>query len=257
MDYALKGVANEFAARPPVRVFVMGENAWRDETEFPPARARATRYYLQPGSGRADGMLVEKAPGSARAQSYDYDPDDPAPTLGGRLCCGDLYPPGPADQRPLESRPDVLVFSTPPLARDVEATGWLSLELFAATSAVDTDFTAVLADVDEAGYARFLTDGVVRGRYRDSTAAASLLQPGRVYKYAIDLQQLPPLRPQPEHGRADPGGRPLDDYPPDRLPRPRPPLGPGAAGGSTLSRPDSAIRVPGLDGPLTAEQNQK
>jgi len=165
----------------------MGENAWRDETEFPPARARATRYYLQPGSGRADGMLVEKAPGSARAQSYDYDPDDPAPTLGGRLCCGDLYPPGPADQRPLESRPDVLVFSTPPLARDVEATGWLSLELFAATSAVDTDFTAVLADVDEAGYARFLTDGVVRGRYRDSTAAASLLQPGRVYKYAIDL----------------------------------------------------------------------
>ncbi|PYQ18088.1 MAG: hypothetical protein DMF81_25985 [Acidobacteria bacterium] len=80
MDYALKGVANEFAARPPVRVFVMGENAWRDETEFPPARARATRYYLQPGSGRADGMLVEKAPGSARAQSYDYDPDDPAPS---------------------------------------------------------------------------------------------------------------------------------------------------------------------------------
>jgi len=187
MDYALKGVANEYATRPAVRVFVMGENAWRDETEFPPARARATRYYLQPGSGRADGWLAEKPPGRAVSQSYDYDPEDPALTLGGRLCCGDLLPPGPADQRPLESRPDVLVFSTPPLARDVEVTGWLALELFAATSAVDTDFTAVLADVDETGYARFLTDGIVRGRYRESTAAAARLEPGRVYKYAVDL----------------------------------------------------------------------
>jgi putative CocE/NonD family hydrolase len=188
MDYALKGVANEYATRPAVRVFVMGENAWRDETEFPPARARATRYYLQPGAGRAAGVLAEKPPGRAVvSQSYDYDPEDPAPTLGGRLCCGDLLPPGPADQRPLESRPDVLVFSTPPLARDVEVTGWLTLELFAATSAVDTDFTAVLADVDETGYARFLTDGIVRGRYRESTTAAARLEPGRVYKYAIDL----------------------------------------------------------------------
>jgi uncharacterized protein len=187
MDYALKGVTNDFATKPPVRLFVMGENAWRDETDFPPARARATRYYLQPGSGRAEGLLAEKAPGNAAPQSYDYDPDDPAPTIGGRLCCGELFPPGPADQRPLGSRPDVLVFSTPPLARDVEASGWLTLELFASTSAVDTDFTAVLADVDETGYARFLTDGVVRGRYRDSTAAAAPLEPGKVYKLPIDL----------------------------------------------------------------------
>jgi uncharacterized protein len=187
MDYALKGVANDFASKAPVRLFVMGENAWRDETEFPPARARATRYYLQPGPGSVDGVLAEKLPRRAATQSYDYDPEDPAPTLGGRLCCGDRLPPGPTDQRPLESRPDVLVFSTPPLARDVEVTGWLTLELFAATSAVDTDFTAVLADVDETGYARFLTDGVVRGRYRESTAAPALLDPGKAYKYAIDL----------------------------------------------------------------------
>jgi putative CocE/NonD family hydrolase len=187
MDYALKGAANEFAAKPPVRLFVMGENAWRDETEFPPARARTTRYYLQPGSGRDAGVLTEKAPARAPAQSYDYDPEDPAPTLGGRLCCGDLLPPGPSDQRSLGDRPDVLVFSTPPLTRDVEVTGWLTLELFASTSAVDTDFTAVLADVDEAGYARFLTDGVVRGRYRESTAAPLPMEPGKVYKLAMDL----------------------------------------------------------------------
>jgi hypothetical protein len=187
MDYALKDVANEYATRAPVRLFVMGENAWRDETEFPPARARSTRYFLQPGAGRGDGVLTDALPRGTATRSYAYDPEDPAPTLGGRLCCGDRLPPGPADQRPLESRPDVLVFSTPPLARDVEVTGWLALELFASTSAVDTDFTAVLADVDDTGYARFLTDGIVRGRYRESTAAPALLEPGRAYRFPIDL----------------------------------------------------------------------
>jgi uncharacterized protein len=187
MDYALKGVANQYATKAPVHLFVMGENAWRDETEFPPARARATRFYLQPGASSVAGILSEKPPRGAASQSYDYDPEDPAPTLGGRLCCGDRLPPGPSDQRPLESRSDVLVFSTPPLARDLEATGWLTLELFASTSAVDTDFTAVLADVDETGYARFLTDGVVRGRYRESTAAPVPMEPGKVYNLAMDL----------------------------------------------------------------------
>jgi putative CocE/NonD family hydrolase len=187
MDYALKGVANEFTGRPPVRMFVMGENSWRDETDFPPTRAKTTRYYLQAGSGRADGALADKAPGHAPAQRYDYDPDDPAPTIGGRLCCGALLPPGPADQQALGSRPDVLVFSTPPLAQDVEVTGWLTLELFASTSAVDTDFTAVLVDVDPGGYARFLTDGVVRGRYRESTTTASPLEREKIYKFSIDL----------------------------------------------------------------------
>jgi putative CocE/NonD family hydrolase len=130
IDYALKDVANEFATRPPVRIFVMGENARRDETEFPPARARTTRYYLQAGPAREEGVLAQ-TPRGVGSRSYDYDPEDPAPTLGGRLCGGNVIPPGPADQRSLGSRPDVLVFSTPPLARPVEVTGWLSLELFA------------------------------------------------------------------------------------------------------------------------------
>ena len=187
MDYALKGTANEFAQRPPVRTFVMGENAWRDETDFPPARAKATRYYLDAGPGRAEGVLTDKTASHGATQSYDYDPDNPAPTIGGRLCCGDLLPPGPSDQQSLGSRTDVLVFSTPPLERDVEVTGWVSLDLFASTSARDTDFTAVLVDVDASGYARFLTDGVVRGRYRESTMTASPLEPGRIYKFSIDL----------------------------------------------------------------------
>jgi len=109
------------------------------------------------------------------------------PTIGGRLCCGQPIPPGPADQRPNESRSDVLVFSTPPLAEDTEVTGFITLELYAATSAVDTDFTALLVDVDQSGYARFLTDGIVRARYRESTKEAAAVTPGKIYKYTIDL----------------------------------------------------------------------
>ena len=96
-------------------------------------------------------------------------------------------PPGPADQRPNEGRPDVLVFSTPPLAQPVEATGFVHVKLYAETSARDTDFTALLADVDPSGYARFLTDGIVRARYRNSTAHAEAIQPGKAYEYDIDL----------------------------------------------------------------------
>jgi uncharacterized protein len=187
MDYTLKGVHNTFASQRPIRIFVMGTNAWREEAEFPPARATPTRYYLQSGSGRTEGLLTQKAPANSPAQNYDYNPDDPVPTLGGRLCCGNLLPPGPSDQSSLGSRGDVLVFSTPPLTNDVEVTGWLTLELFASSSARDTDFTAVLADVDEHGYARFLTDGIVRGRYRESTRTATPLDPGKIYKFAIDL----------------------------------------------------------------------
>jgi hypothetical protein len=187
-DYALKGVANEYATRPPVRIFVMGENAWRDENEFPLARARTARYFLHGGAGsRTDRVLSAEPPRGSPSDSYDYDPEDPAPTLGGRLCCGDFIPRGPEDQRPLESRPDVLVFSTPPLQRDTEVTGFVGLELYAATSAADTDFTAILADVEPGGYARFLTDGIVRARYRNSTKTAEPIAPGQVYKYAIDL----------------------------------------------------------------------
>ncbi len=186
-DYALKGVSNEYATQPPIRIFVMGENVWRHENEFPLARTRTTRYYLHGGRGRSAGSLRLEQPGRSPAASYDYDPEQPAPTLGGRVCCGDFLPRGPYDQRPLESRPDVLVFSTPPLERDIEVTGFVGLELHAASSAVDTDFTAILADVEPGGYARFLTDGILRARYRNSTSAPEPIVPGRIYKYSIDL----------------------------------------------------------------------
>jgi len=172
-DYALKGVRNEYATGAPVRLFIMGENAWRDEREFPLARTKYTNYYLRKGA------LTTEAPGAEEPETYEYDPANPVPTIGGRLCCANnQIPPGPADQRPNEGRPDVLIFSTPPLAQAVEATGWVKATLYASSSAVDTDFTALLADVEPSGYARFLTDGIVR---------TGPIEPGKIYKYSIDL----------------------------------------------------------------------
>ena len=190
-DYSLKGVNNEYASSAPVRLFIMGDNVWRDEQEFPLARTQYTRFYLHSLKGAngltGDGVLSQTPSASEKPDHFNYDPGNPVPTIGGRLCCGTALPPGPADQRPNESRSDVLVFSTPQLTQDVEVTGFISLDLYAATSAVDTDFTALLVDVDQNGYARFLTDGIVRARYRNGTTQGSRVVPSKVYKYTIDL----------------------------------------------------------------------
>jgi hypothetical protein len=180
-DYALKGARNEYATGAPVRLFIMGENVWRDEQEFPLARTKYTNYYLRKGA------LATEAPGAEEPDTYEYDPANPVPTIGGRLCCGNQIPPGPADQRPNEGRADVLAFSTTPLAKDLEVTGWIKATIYASTSAGDTDFTALLADVEPSGYARFLTDGIVRARYRHGTQQAEPIEPGKIYEYTIDL----------------------------------------------------------------------
>jgi putative CocE/NonD family hydrolase len=190
-DYALKGDANEYATAAPVRLFVMGENRWRDEREFPLQRTRYTKYFLHsrhaPNTAAGDGSLSPEPLQKEPPAAFTYEPGDPVRTIGGRLCCGAATRPGPYDQRPTESRPDVLVFSTKPLLTDVEVTGNVRLELYAASSAVDTDFTALLADVDPSGYARFLTDGIQRARYRAGAGRAELIEPGKVYKYDVDL----------------------------------------------------------------------
>ncbi|MCC7499755.1 MAG: CocE/NonD family hydrolase [Bryobacterales bacterium] len=180
-DFALKGMRNHFATDPPIRIFVMGTNQWRNEAEFPLPGTQTTAFYLS-----KDG-LSRTRPGDEPPQSYEYDPRNPVPTIGGRLCCARGFDAGPADQSPNEKRADVLVFSTPPLERDLEATGWVKVKLYAATSAPDTDFTAMLTDVDPSGYSRLLTDGIVRARYRNSTEKAAAIIPGKVYAYDIDL----------------------------------------------------------------------
>jgi uncharacterized protein len=190
-DYLFKGAQNEFAGKP-VKIFVMGANQWREEDDWPLARAQSTKYFLHAGKGaaslRGDGILSTVMPRSEAADHYLYDPANPVPTVGGPLCCDSIHlAPGPRDQRTVEARDDVLIYTTPAFAQDTEVTGPVGLELFAKSSAVDTDFTAKLVDVGPDGFAQNLTEGIIRARYRDSREKASLLNPGQIYKFNIDL----------------------------------------------------------------------
>ena len=191
-DYVLKGIDNGMAQEKPVKIFVMGRNVWRDEDDWPLARARETRYYLH-SQGKANtlsgnGELSTAEPAAEPADKYTYDPADPTPTRGGGLCCDNNHEPsGAFDQRPVEARSDVLVYSAPPFKADTEVTGPVSVELYASSSAVDTDFTGKLVDVGPNGYAQNLTDGIQRARYRVSPAKAEFMNPGEVYKFTIDL----------------------------------------------------------------------
>jgi len=191
-DCWLKGAHNGIMDEPPVRLFVMGDNVWRDEQEWPLARAQSVKYYLhsqgKANSTNGDGALSPQPPGDEPPDVFLYNPADPVSTRGGPLCCHAYFMAGGAyDQQEIERRHDVLVYSTPPLERDVEVTGPITVTLWAATSAADTDFTAKLVDVCEHGCARNLTDGIIRARYRDSRSTPSLVEPGRAYGYTIDL----------------------------------------------------------------------
>jgi putative CocE/NonD family hydrolase len=169
----------------PVRIFVMGENRWRDEHEWPLARTRYTPWYFH-----AAGGLSEAAPAEEPPEEYVYDPRDPAPTVGGPTSLPALLfgmSSGPLDQRPVEKRADVLTFTSGPLERPLEATGPLQVLLFAATSAPDTDFVAKLMDVGPDGESRILAEGILRARFREGFERPRPVQPGAVHEYAIDL----------------------------------------------------------------------
>jgi uncharacterized protein len=190
-DQWLKGRETPLASQAPLRIFVMGSNRWRDEREWPPAGARPYTLYLKSGgkanSVTGDGSLAAKPARTSAQDRFVFDPYDPVPTRGGAVCCNPtVFPWGPMDQRPVEQRKDVLVYSTKPLKRDLEVVGPVTVTLYASTSGRDTDFTAKLVDVLPNGYARNLTDGVLRLRYRDSVERAEPAAPGEVYKLTID-----------------------------------------------------------------------
>jgi putative CocE/NonD family hydrolase len=174
--------SNTGAATHPVRLFVMGINRWRDEDEWPLARARSVKFYLG-----GNGALGDEPGKAAPPDTFVYDPKNPVPTLGGAVCCDPrVFPWGPIDQRPIEKRPDVLVYTGPPLGSAMEVTGPIQVVLYVSSSAPDTDFTAKLVDVFPDGEARNLTDGILRVRYRESLENPKLMVPGEVYKLSID-----------------------------------------------------------------------
>ena len=187
-DHFLKGVENGVLDEAPIRLFVMGDNRWRDENEWPLARTRYTELYLHSGgkanSLNGDGSLSFAAPGDESHDQYVYDPNDPVPTRGGTtlgLAMGVL------DQTKIEQRQDVLVYSGQVLTEDLEMTGPISLTLYAASSAPDTDFTAKLVDLRPDGYAQNIAEGVIRARFRESASSPSIITPGEVYEYTIDM----------------------------------------------------------------------
>ncbi|MBM3941023.1 MAG: CocE/NonD family hydrolase, partial [SAR202 cluster bacterium] len=192
-DYWLKGIDNGYMDEPPVRIFVMGENEWRAEHEWPLARTQYVHYYLHSGGHantlNGDGTLSTATPWEGEAPDrFVYDPADPVQTRGGALCCFDgLLPAGFMDQREIETRPDVLVYTSAPLDRDLEVTGPVTVTLHAVTDAPDTDFTAKLVDVHESGVALALTDGIIRARYRLGTDAARPVAPNEAHEYRIEL----------------------------------------------------------------------
>jgi hypothetical protein len=198
-----KGLLREL---PAVRLFVTGENAWRGFGEWPPSEARQVRLYLGSG-GRAnslfgDGTLSRRRPGlrppkgfgpqagEERADGFDYNPENPVPTLGGQVIGIPDCPPGPVDQRPLERRDDVLVYRSEPVAEPLTVVGHVRAVLHASSSAADTDFAARLVDVWPDGRALILTEGIVRARYRRGFEREEMLEPGKVYAFTVEVGAL-------------------------------------------------------------------
>ena len=198
-DYWLKEIDNGIQDEPAVRLFVMvppnsgrvGSGFWITADQFPLPDAIETRLYLRSGgnanSAAGDGVLTADGP-DGNPDEYIYDPHNPVPTVGGNMCCtNDLLPSGAFDQREVEQRDDVLVYSTPPLEEDLTVIGPVQVELWATSSAPDTDYTAKLVDVHVDGYAQNISEGIIRARYRNSNEELSWITPSAVHDYEIDL----------------------------------------------------------------------
>ncbi|MCP5539041.1 MAG: CocE/NonD family hydrolase [Akkermansiaceae bacterium] len=185
-DHWLKGKPNGAADPAPVRIFVMGDGRWRDEKTWPLARARRRSLFLDSGghanTPAGDGSLVEARPEIEGQDRYPYDPEDPVPTLYTAAAFT-----VPADQAPLAERRDILVYQSEPLTERLEVTGNPVVELFAATSAPDTDFFARLIDVHPDGRAVDVSLGMVRARFRDGLNKEALVTPDEVVRYEITL----------------------------------------------------------------------
>ena len=178
-DYWMKDGREPSGA--PIRIFVMGENVWREENEWPLERTEYRQYFLHDDKE----LSSERSGAKSGSLKYTYDPKDPVPTLGGNIMESTLR--GPYDQAPLDDRKDVLRFVTQTFSEPMEITGPISAELYAATDSTDTDYMAKLIVVKPDGEAFNLVDGVIRARYREGFEKPRLIEPGKVYQYSIDM----------------------------------------------------------------------
>ena len=192
-DHWLRGIDNAVTGMPKLQIYVMGKNKWRAENEWPLTRMQTTPYYFH-SDGHANsrfgtGLLNVNEPSNEPPDRYIYDPDGPVPSVGGPLCCTGTpdAPPGSYDQSEVETRNDVLVYSTSALEDGIEVTGPVEVVLHVSSSARDTDFTAKLVDVYPDGTAFMVLEGILRARYRNGYAEKAWMKPEGVYEAKIKL----------------------------------------------------------------------
>ena len=191
-DHFLKGEKNDILDKMPrVRYFTMGINKWQTSDTWPPEGAQPMRFFLASG-GKAntlngDGVLSETAPAADNPDRFDYDPMNPVPSYGGNVCCtGNAVQGGAFDQRKMEERPDILVYSTEPLKQGIEVSGPIEVTLFVSSDAKDTDFTVKLIDVYPDGLAYNLDETIQRMRYRNGYDRPLVwMEPGKVHKVML------------------------------------------------------------------------
>ena len=193
-DQRLKGIDTGIDDEPPIKLFVMGQNEWRYENEWPLARTEWTKYYLH-GTGDSAGTGGWLSPDLAAidetADRFTYDPADPVPSWGAQYQSLDLC--GPRDRTAIEQRADVLTFTSAVLTQAVEVTGPVTATIWASSDTLDTDFTAALVDVEpaaedgEEGRPIILCEGIVRARFRNGTDNPEMMAPGEIYEFDIDM----------------------------------------------------------------------
>ncbi len=190
-DHFLKGENNDVLKMPKVQYFTMGLNKWQSADQWPPKGAEPMKFYLSSG-GKAntlngDGALTTAPPASDTPDTFTYDPMDPVPSYGGNVCCtGNAVSGGSFDQRKMEERPDILVYSSDVLKEGLELSGPIDVSLYVSSDAKDTDFTVKLIDVDETGRAWNLDETIQRMRYRDGyDKPLAWMESGKVYKMSF------------------------------------------------------------------------
>ncbi|MCI0390514.1 MAG: CocE/NonD family hydrolase [Acidobacteria bacterium] len=190
-DHYLKGIDNGIDREPPVEIFYMGVNQWRREQDWPIPGTKFTPFYIASGgaanSDKGNGGLSASQPTGASSDQFDYDPNAPAPTVGGNNCCGTPTLAGPKDQRVIESRKDILVYTSAPLDQPLAIAGPVKMKLFASTDGPDTDWVVKLIDVHPNGFSMNIAEGILRARYRKGADKVELLKPNEVYEFEIDL----------------------------------------------------------------------
>ncbi len=188
LDHYVKGENNGFGEKTPrVQYYTMGKNEWAHADAWPPKAAVPTTFYLASGGSAnsvfGNGRLSKEKPSGAPSDTYPYDPMNPVPSHGGGVCCnGGATPGGSFDQRDIEARQDVLVYTSDALADDLVVTGTIRPTLYISSDAKDTDFTVKLVDVYPDGTAYNIDDTILRARYRDGYDKEVFMKPGEVYE---------------------------------------------------------------------------